>query len=90
MVKKVIDPALADRVSNYLNKKGHKFLFGLQGNQHIITLNLCAEYFLFIPITAEPADRILRLITHFLNKPDCLKDVHPTAWIKKNWKLKNN
>ena len=88
-VKVSTDPALMTKVCDYLDKKGYKYLFGLQGSTHILTLNLYGEYFLNIPVTTETADRVLGLIPYFFHRPDYIKEEIPDAYIKKNWKLKN-
>ena len=88
-VKKTIDTELETKVADYCTKNGIKYIFGLQGNTHILTINIVGEYFFNIPITRESVDRTLGLIPYFLHRPDLAAEEVPGIQKMKNWKLVN-
>ena len=89
-VRHTVDTALVDKVANHPNLKNHKYLFGLQGGNHILTLHVTGDFFFNIPITTDSVDRTLGLIPYFYLRPDQLTTEVPGARITKNWKLRKN
>ena len=86
-VKKTVDTELEAKVADYCTSKGLRYIFGLQGNNHILTINICGEFFFNIPVTRESVDRTLGLIPYFLHRPDLASQECPGIQKVKNWKL---
>ena len=67
-------PVLELKVKEELGRKKIPYQFRTYRDENILTVQVVNEHFFEIPITLENVEKATRLMSYFINRPDCARE----------------
>ena len=80
-------PVLELKVKEELGRKKIPYQFSTYRDENILTVQVVNEHFFEIPITLENVEKATRLMSYFINRPDCAREELPEIRRKVNYRL---
>ena len=80
-------PVLELKVKEGLERKKIPYQFHTYLDENILTVHVVNEHFFEIPITLENVEKATRLMSYFINRPDCAREELPEIRRKVNFRL---
>jgi len=81
------NPLLRIKAEQALRPKGIPFLVEALATQNRLVIHIVNEYFFYIPLTQENADRRLGLVPYCLHRPDLAHEEIPDIKKVSDWGL---
>ena len=80
-------PALFLIIAEDLGRKKIPYMFRTCRDENILTVQVVNEHFFEIPITMENVEKATRLMSYFINRPDCAREELPDIRCRRNCQL---
>lgn len=80
-------PVLEMKVKEELGRKKIPYQFRTHLDENLLTVQVVNEHFYEIPVTLENVEKATRLMSYFINRPDCAREELPEIRHRVNYRL---